>query len=221
MLDSYSSKRIVKVIVDYRERRSGIVELLSQALVEVEVKPLKQGDFIINHSITIERKTGKDFIISLMNGRLFRQASRLKRFAQIPILLLEGNPYPTDIPIAPSALKGAIISLNTHFYLPIIYSRHLNDTVNILKLIGSQQTRYRSGVLRRSGSPPKDHRNRQLYLLQGLPEVGPILAKRLLNHFGSVNSILNASEMELTAVPGVGQGVANAIVCVLRDTPAV
>jgi DNA excision repair protein ERCC-4 len=47
-----------------------------------------------------------------------------------------------------------------------------------------------------------------LYLLQGLPQVGPMLAKRLIEHFGSVSKIINASTEELMEVEGIGTSIA-------------
>jgi len=45
----------------------------------------------------------------------------------------------------------------------------------------------------------------QLCLLQGLPDVGPKLAKRLLDYFHSVGRVMNAAVDELTEVEGVGE----------------
>jgi len=47
-------------------------------------------------------------------------------------------------------------------------------------------------------------KSKQLYLLQGLPNVGPMLAKRLMEHFGSVSRVMNATIDELTLVNGLG-----------------
>lgn len=46
---------------------------------------------------------------------------------------------------------------------------------------------------------------KQLYLLQGLPQIGPMLAKRLLKHFKSVSNVVNASVQDLAEVNGLGK----------------
>ena len=67
----------MRITVDFRERASGLLELIREHDVFVEVKPLLFGDYIINDSITIERKTARDFLISIIDGRLFTQLSNL------------------------------------------------------------------------------------------------------------------------------------------------
>lgn len=44
----------------------------------------------------------------------------------------------------------------------------------------------------------------RLFLLQGLPGVGPALAHRLLGHFGSIERVLSADASSLAEVRGVG-----------------
>lgn len=77
----------VKIKVDFRERPSGIMEILRKMDgVRLEEKKLSVGDYQINDHIFVERKTTKDFIVSLIDGRLFSQASRLKRFTKDRLL---------------------------------------------------------------------------------------------------------------------------------------
>jgi excinuclease ABC subunit C len=47
--------------------------------------------------------------------------------------------------------------------------------------------------------------------LDSLPGIGPIKRKALLNHFGSVDKIREASVVELTAAPGISQALAESI----------
>jgi ERCC4-type nuclease len=56
-----------------------------------------------------------------------------------------------------------------------------------------------------NGRKPKRQKNRQLFILQSLPQVGPKLAKRLLTHFDSIEAVFTASEKELIKVEGIGQ----------------
>ena len=86
----------LKITVDYRETASGITDLLKNNGALVEIAKLSYGDYIINDTITVERKTAKNFLISIIDGRLFNQLSNLKKFCNHPILLIEGNPYETD-----------------------------------------------------------------------------------------------------------------------------
>lgn len=88
----------MKIEVDYREKPSGILNILrNRSEVIVEEKRLSIGDYRINGRITVERKTTKDFIISIIDGRLFSQASRLKKFAEKPIVVIEGRTCITPV----------------------------------------------------------------------------------------------------------------------------
>ena len=54
-------------------------------------------------------------------------------------------------------------------------------------------------------------KERQQFIIEGLPHVSAVLAKRLLNHFGSVKAIMNASMQQLKKVEGIGEKKAKAI----------
>lgn len=198
----------MKIRVDYREKASGLIDLLEKEEVFIEIGKVPYGDYIINDSITIERKTAKDFLISIIDGRLFNQLSNLKNYCQNPILFIEGNPYKTDLNFDPAAIKVSLISAQVIWYIPVIFSRSKEDTRDILLMIGRQDETYIDVVPLRGGYRPKRLKSKQLYLLQGLPQVGPMLAKRLAEHFRSVSNIINASMEELMEVEGIGTSVA-------------
>jgi Fanconi anemia group M protein len=191
--------------VDYREKESGVIDLLCKEKVAVEVKKLSYGDYVINDSMTIERKTARDFLISIIDGRLFNQLSNLKRYCLNPILLIEGNPFKTGLAFDETAIRGALISTQTIWYVPIIYSRSKEETKDIILMIGGQQEACMDVVPLRGGYRPKRLKSRQLFILQGLPKVGPTVAKRLLDHFRSVTKAMNATVEDLMQVEGIGR----------------
>jgi four helix bundle suffix protein len=67
------------------------------------------------------------------------------------------------------------------------------------------------GGVQRHGYRPKGKRKRQLFILQGLPGVGPGRAARLLARFGSVEAAVCANSSELQTVDGIGEGIADKI----------
>ena len=81
----------LRIIIDERERKSGIPKLLKDIGVNVEIKTLPIGDYIVSHETVVERKSINDLIASIFDGRLFDQCNRLKEHFQFPIILLEGN----------------------------------------------------------------------------------------------------------------------------------
>jgi ERCC4-type nuclease len=195
----------MKVTVDYREKASGIIDLLRCAGVQVEVGKVSYGDYVINDAITMERKTARDFLISLIDGRLFTQVSNLKKHCTHPVLLIEGNPFKTGLDFDEMAIRGALISIQTIWYVPIIYSREKQETKDIIIMIGRQEEAFIDVVPLRGGYRPKRLKSRQLFILQGLPRVGPTAAKRLLEHFRSVSNAVNAPVEALVQVEGIGR----------------
>ncbi len=67
------------------------------------------------------------------------------------------------------------------------------------------------GCVYRHGYRPKGKRKQQLFILQGLPGVGSERAEGLLNVFGSVKSVMMASNKELQEVKGIGKKIADKI----------
>ena len=68
----------IQVVVDDRERRSGIVEELEKAAgVAVRIERLALGDYCVDGAVLIEGKTAAGFAQSLFDGRLFDQAGRM------------------------------------------------------------------------------------------------------------------------------------------------
>lgn len=183
----------MKITADYREKASGLVDLFEKEGVFIEVKKISYGDYVINDSITIERKTAQDFLISIIDGRLFSQLSNMKKYCINPILLIEGNPYQTGMQMDAKAIKGALLSAQAIWYVPVVHSRSKEDTKDIMMIIGRQDMTYMDVVPLRGGYRPKRLKSKQLFLLQGFPKVGPMMAKRLIEHFKSVSNIMNAS----------------------------
>ena len=202
----------ILIEIDYRERDIGIPEILRKSNIMVEEKKLFIGDYLINKHIAVERKTTRDFAISIIDGRLFSQASRLKRYAEVQLMVIEGTDlFYTGYEIDPQAIKGAIVSLSVSWQIPLIFSKSPEGTAEILVMAGIQDVKYRDEILKRAGRRPRRLLTRKLFLLQGLPGIGPKIAKRMLEHFGSVEKIIAASEHEISCVEGIGRKKASMI----------
>jgi len=208
----------VRVTADDREKSSGIIELLCEVGFEVMVRRLPCCDYVINDEIFIERKTGRDFLVSIVDGRLFHQARIMKKSLNRPIFLVEGNPFRVEMEFTAESIRGAILSLQTIWYIPVLFSKSKTDTCRIFKMIGEQEQTQSDLLALRHGYRPKKLITRQLYILQGLPNVGPLLAKRLLEHFGTVRNVMLADSEALLEVNGIGKHVTENICKVLDAT---
>lgn len=206
----------IQIQVDYREKPSGILEVLRTHDANVTVRSLSIGDYVVNDFATIERKTAHDFLISIVDSRLFTQVSKMKTHCQNPILLIEGDVFETDLDFNLRAIKGSLISICAIWRIPVLFSDSLEETAEMLVMLGNQERKYTSHLSLRKGYRPKKMRSRQLFLLQGLPLIGPQIAARLLERFGTVERVLNASDDELLQVEGVGKGMVRQIQDVLK-----
>ena len=194
----------MKIECDYREKGSGVIDLLAEEDIQLVVKTIQFGDYCINDSLTIERKTARDFLQSIADTRLFKQLSNMKKYCDYPVVLIEGNPFKTGMNFRYQAIRGALLSIQTIWHIPVIFSRSKNDTRNIFMMIGTQQEKCMNTVPLRGVYKPRKLKSGQLYLLQGMPQIGPRLAKRLMQRFGSVQRVMNASVDELKKVEGIG-----------------
>jgi Fanconi anemia group M protein len=191
--------------VDHSERHSALLELARCCCAfDVRMAHLDTGDYLIDDEVLVERKTISDFVASLVDGRLFPQAARLAHSRYRSLLLIEG-PKPASIPdVHPHALEGALVSLAAMWRLPVLHSSEAEHSLLVLRFLAKQASRPPQPVLRRFDRKPKRLASRRLFLLQGLPGVGPALAHRLLDHFGSIERVLSADASTLAEVRGVG-----------------
>jgi DNA excision repair protein ERCC-4 len=195
----------LRMVIDERERKSGIPDLLKQVGVKVETKNLPVGDYIVAPETVVERKSVSDFISSVFDGRLFDQCNRLKKYYEHPILVIEGNVDQIDqITENPLVFYGAISSIISNFKIPIVHTPNASHTAKLLISMCARQETMKGPFLkkiRKSG----DLQHQQLSVLCSLPGVGEKLASRMLEKFGSPHNSFNAPFSELSKVKGMGE----------------
>lgn len=205
----------VRIVVDDRERRSGVEEILT-AMPEVTISRsrLTVGDYRVGDAILFERKTVSDFAQSMISGRLFTQASRLVHESSRVAFILEGSTREwIQVGLTREAIQGALIALSLVFGIPVLRSLNAEETARLLVYAGRQWRRAQSGGDENwSHLKAKRKSTRQRHLLQMLPGIGPERAKRLLLRFTTVRACFNASASELCEVDGIGTSTARAIV---------
>ncbi|KAG8927958.1 hypothetical protein FRC01_006670 [Tulasnella sp. 417] len=78
-----------RVIVDMREFRSSLPNLLDKARLQVVPATLTVGDYILTPDMCVERKSVPDLIQSFNSGRLYTQCELMSAHYNYPILLIE------------------------------------------------------------------------------------------------------------------------------------
>jgi len=201
----------LRIIIDERERKSGIPKLLQKIGINVEVKRLPIGDYIVSHETVVERKSISDFISSIFDGRLFDQCNRLKEHFQFPIILLEGNVDEIEtITENPLVFYGALSTIAVEFKIPIIPTPNASHTAKLLVALSSRKDSIKGPLLKKIRKS-NDIQKQQLSVLCSLPGVGEKTAIRLLEKFGSPLKVLSASTKDLSKISGLGESRAKKI----------
>jgi len=203
-LGGFAEKKI-KIIADHREAPSGVVHELMQLGVEVEARQLGVGDFILSDRVGVERKTVGDFLQSIVDKRLFDQAKQLSETFERPVLILEGRSLYLRRRIHPNAIRGALAALAVEFNIPILPTRDEKETALVLVAIARREQVGEAREVAIRGEPKGlTLPDQQRFVVEGLPGVSAVLAKRLLEYFGTVERVMSASEDELQRVHGIG-----------------
>ncbi len=190
------------IIADIHEKNSLIIsELYDSNQINLEIKSLKIGDYLIGN-IIIERKTVNDFISSMINKRLIQQLKQMQKYKQ-QLVIIEGldeqELYITKTKLNPNAIRGFILSISLNYNIPIIFTKDYEDTVEYLIILAKQQLKPLTEITLHH-KIPKTIQEQKQYILEAFPGIGPATARKLLKQFKTLSNILNATEEELSKI---------------------
>lgn len=206
------------LVMDTRElsKNREIFESL-KSKVDIVVDTLSLGDYLIlsDPPRLVERMTENEILskrkMKQIEG-MVKDNPEMKSF-----ILFEGSIGNIFYwrKVHPNAVYGKLLGILDGWEVPILFSRDRNETVMWLSVLHDRATSKRESRMDvrpspRSGASFKDQ---QLWLLSGIRGLGAKYAKRLLDCFGSVRNVFNASEEELSSVEGIGKKRAYKIVC--------
>ncbi len=188
-----------RIIVDHRENKSTVPEELKKLGLEVELKELKVGDYIVRNTI-IERKTQQDFLGSMINKRLLRQIEDLKKIDK-KLLLIEGQENYDDVNsgINPNAIRGFLLSIALKNKIPILFSKNQKETAKFIQLIANKKEKEISLNPTRSNL---DKKQQLQFIIEVFPGIGPKTSRKLLDELGTIQNIINAPEEKLREILG-------------------
>jgi ERCC4-type nuclease len=218
-IDSREQEKVQKVLTYFETNKKKFPHIES-----IEVKTLDTSDLATaDGNIGIERKSSKDFVASFCSDRLKQQLFELRSNYKTPLLIVEDYDGIMDCIVKnpqlhPNVVLGVVSSALSHNGVPITFVGPFYIPF-VLQLIektydGSRETyeNIEYTPIRRSWT--KD--NMKLNIVVGIPQVNEILGLRLLQTFGSIKAIANATEEELQQVPGIGEEKAKQIKEVLE-----
>ena len=192
------------IVIDDRERASGICAQLAALHQTYCIQRLVTADYLINGALAVERKTTTDFVASLEDQRLFTQVARMRENNQRAVLIVEGAALPSR-----PALLGALCVLATQWCVPVLRSRNIAQTAWLLARMSSHGAAHAAPPVhcnyRNKHARPSLHEK----MLAMVPGVGYAKARALTTALHGVHGVLTAERRVLLRVPGIGRRIAD------------
>jgi Fanconi anemia group M protein len=205
----------VEVVVDQRELDSTIAKDLStrDGLV-TRLETLAVGDYVLSDRVAVERKSAADFVDSMLDSdrSMFEQVGELSRAYARPVMVVEGTNLYGQRDIEPNAIRGALASLAVDFDVSVLRTEDEGDTTELLATIAKREQETRDREVSVHGEKTtKTRAEQQEYVVSSIADIGPVTARTLLEHFGTVEAVMTALEDDLLEVDGVGPVTAERI----------
>ncbi len=200
------------VIVDDRELI--LAEKLEHFPINLQIKRLSCGDVLCGN-VVIERKTREDFEQSILDRRLFKQLEMMTRLGKRKVVIIEGEQCAGIV--RREALMGAYASIITDYGAGLFFTKNIETTAELIFSIAKHEAKEKSPpsmVQKLPSWTPSEHMRA---IVELFPLIGPKTARALLNHFGSIYEIVNASEKDLQAIEGIGEKRARILHAFLRS----
>jgi ERCC4-related helicase/ERCC4-type nuclease len=200
------------IIADDRETSSKVLELLHNKGASIKLERLEYGDYAIGDRILVERKTTRDFADSLIERDLIGQVRRMAEMSLKPVIIIEGEELYSQRNINPNAIRGALAAMSVGMGIIIIQTKDAEDTAEMLYVLaGREESEYGPGKSPHFHKTYRSEKESLEYVISSFPSIGPKNARDLLNHFSSIQSIINANIDELKVVPGIGDKIAKSV----------
>lgn len=204
----------VRIVVDHRESRNHVFSHLKGFDADIVREQLATGDYVCSDRVCVERKTVSDFLQSVMDQRLFRQAREMSGCFERPLLILEGNPdlLFLERDVHPNMVRGALASLAIDQKIPIIWTGNAKETASQIYWIAyREQVKESRGIAIRCPRKADGMGRQQEFLMAGLPHVNTKLSRNLLKKFRTPKKVFSAKQERLMKVEGIGKEKAKRI----------
>jgi Fanconi anemia group M protein len=129
------------VTIDHREGQSALAARLRQEGLTVEISSLPIGDVRIGEHVIIERKSARDFVNSIVDGRLLDQAARLVGAAPRSMMIIEGSNLFHHRVVDGQAIMGALATLTLDYGLPVISSSDTAETARFISISARRESK--------------------------------------------------------------------------------
>ena len=198
---------MAKILLDTRES-SETKEILGLFLKSEETM-LEVGDILYNDDVVFEHKSPSDLIASVFDGRLFSQISAMQNNYQHSFVLVSGSLTEVletaEMVDRYSSILAAVCSCYTRG-CPVIFCDTLVNLSEVVKVLGEKLT---DGKTRSRPIEKTKLSDKRLQLICSFKGVNETRGVALLDHFGTVSNVLNASSSDLQEVHNIGEVTAD------------
>ena len=203
--------------LDHRESSSTLGPYLRSLGVKIQFSHLLHGDIRISDRILIERKTARDLVQSLTDGRLLHQCRRLVAAASRPMLLIEIGEGHGQF-VHPNAVHGALAHVSLDLGIPIMMTKSPEESAHFLAAAAQREhdliERMASRALLRATSFD-DERSLERAISAAVAEIKAIELSENIDAplAGRWTSFQKSESVEvLSAIPGIGKKKAASLI---------
>jgi len=204
-----------QLVVSPRIDDASLLKALRDLGFDTDVKDLEAADIIVSNRVAVAFRTVDQFIDGISDGSVMAALAKLKHEYLHPILIVQGEPEGEGNQASNSAVYDALGALLSEYHMPVLSTGDADETASAVQSLFRQESA-RQSKERKGVQTTLDASSRQMFMVQGLPNVSATLAQRLLEEFGSVKGITDANVEELMKVDGIGRVIAEGIHAVLR-----
>lgn len=211
------------IISDAREIKCNL--LLEQKNAKFEREFIEVGDNLLPKSFAIERKTGKDFLASVSDRRLYRQLNNLCQY-NYPILAVvteniwkdlyfSRNKYNQNVH---TTFEGSLKTIYAKYpKVRVIFFKsdeeYVDFLINLDKKLTEEGNGDRPTPMVRKATSIKDIKEN---VLSAIPGVGIAMSKKLLKKYKTVKRVAGASTKDMITINKLGTKTAEKIKEVLN-----
>lgn len=204
-----------RLVVDVREPReiAGILSRIGN--LEVEMAPLERGRYLVDGCLVIDRISTHDLHRGIVDDPrpLLKRVSDLSDVDHATLFVVEGG-LRSHRRASLDKIVAAVSYVSVVHRVPVVETIDVWETVYLIARAIGHACHPVSEDLpqpahRRGGR--KDHRVSPRYVLEGIPGVSTVRAEIILERFGTLRAVAEASIEQLLELPGLGPSVAQSV----------
>ena len=174
-----------------------------------------------HHKLGIQRKVfPDDLIASIGDGRLSDQLTKMASLDRACVILIGYPAWTRDGELVHKSyggrqwsfdtIWGTVASIGLEAGVATMWVRDEGEFIDLIGVLDKWNRKEKHSTTRTRSRPKAkgwgmSEEIRQAHFLQGLPDVGPELAERVIAHFGRIPMRWDVSEKEMMEVKGVGK----------------